>query len=94
MIPNFACIEQGQLHCMIALCVKLSINVAINVLHYFRSICSTRNLLYAQLSSRRGYTLLGIVIVLSMLAILAALGVGSMREHLPRYRLVQTTKPI
>ena len=44
------------------------------------------------LSSRRGYTLLEIVIVLSMLAILAALGVGSMREHLPRYRLVQTTK--
>lgn len=41
---------------------------------------------------RRGYTLLEIAIVLSMLAILAALGVGSMREHLPRYRLVQTAK--
>ena len=44
------------------------------------------------LSSRRGYTLLEVLIVLSMLAILAALGVGSMREHLPRYRLVQTAK--
>ena len=43
------------------------------------------------LSSRR-YTLLEACIVLSMLAILAALGVGSMREHLPRYRLVQTAK--
>lgn len=48
-------------------------------------------LLSVQLKSK-GFTLLELAIVIAIMAILAALGVGSMREQLPRYRLVQTSK--
>ena len=41
---------------------------------------------------RSGFTLLEVVIAVSILGILAALGWGTMQEHLPRFRLVRTAK--
>ena len=41
---------------------------------------------------RSGFTLLEVVIAVSILGTLAALGWGTMQEHLPRFRLVRTAK--
>lgn len=41
---------------------------------------------------RRGFTIVELAVVLAIFVITAALGLGSLREHLPRYRLVQSAK--
>ena len=43
-------------------------------------------------SMRRGFTLLEVIIAVSILGIFAALGLGTMQEHLSRFRLVRTAK--
>jgi prepilin-type N-terminal cleavage/methylation domain-containing protein len=41
---------------------------------------------------RRGFTLLEVMIVVSIVAITAAIGWGTMDKHLPRYRLMSASK--
>lgn len=42
--------------------------------------------------ARRAFTLLELAVVVAIVVITASLGVGSLREHLPRYRMVQAAK--
>ena len=42
--------------------------------------------------TRRGFTLLELAVVVAIISVTAAVGVGSLREHLPRYRMVQAAK--
>lgn len=48
----------------------------------------------ARRRSRRGFTLIEIGIVLSIVAILAVLGVATMRGSMPRYRMVNASKEL